>query len=174
MGIFTRKDDPETTAPPAQPEPSDVAGSNARVAPEPPSNLSDRDRWGDRLEELLERCRDHDLELERIGAELERFAEQQKRQTIAIEEGIQHVDRSERRVRAVVKRAQERLADAGYEDVGVEAEADGLRSIDVPRGGPEGMQTVLEDVDDGDEAAPADWSGIPGLVTPENLRELGF
>lgn len=81
---------------------------------------------------------------------------------IAVDEGIQHVDRSERRVRAVVQRAKSRLADLGYEDEGVEAEHRALSLVHAGDGGEESMPPVQQSVaDPGDRFAafPGDWYG---------------
>lgn len=172
MGIFRRKDRHET-APPVEPEPSDRPPEEPRQ----PEGASDRDGWGDRLQELEGTCAalEHQLaELEQDTRHLEQDTEERiRRLTAAIAEGIEHVDRSERRVRAVVQRAQQRLRESGFEDAGLEAEAAELRRIDAEGSAAEGMQTVLEDVDDGAEPA-FDFRGVPGDVSPANLRELGF
>jgi len=63
-----------------------------------------------------------------------------KELTLAIAEGIERVDRSERRVRSAVGRAKKRLEDAGFEDAGVDAEAESLRYGD---GGGSDGQGVL-------------------------------
>lgn len=113
-----------------------------------------------RLDALDHRLSLHDQELDSVEGRL-------KTLTVAIEEGIERVDRSERRVRAVVQRAQRRLADAGYEDEGLEAEASGLQPVNGGGGRAEGMQTVLEDLEGGDDRFDA--SGLPGDFSAEVL-----
>jgi len=68
--------------------------------------------------------------------------------TLAVAEGIQHVDRAESRIRGVVSRAQRQLRDSNLESPGLEAEAHELRLVD---GGPregEGVPSVPEAVAD--------------------------
>jgi len=86
---------------------------------------------------------------------------------IALAEGIERVDRSERRVKATVNRARKELEASGLVDPGVEAEAEELRLVDVARGSKRGMFPVSEPV-----AAGADPpSSIPG-VSAAQLRTL--
>lgn len=79
-------------------------------------------------------------------------------QTVAIAEGIERVDRSERRVRAAVARAKKRLDEAGYADEGVEAEIEGLRAVDGGLSEGQPMPAVHESVD----AGQTDMSAFPG------------
>jgi len=81
--------------------------------------------------------------------------------TLAVSEGVNNVQRSERRVRAVVTSARRQLAEAGYEHAGVEAETGELRSLDAESGNGEPVPAVPEGVDDatGDRA-----SVIPGIT----------
>lgn len=62
----------------------------------------------------------------------------------AVAEGIERVDRSERRIKQTVRRAREKLADAGFTDDGVEAEAQQLQLLDGERGGEGGMPSMSE------------------------------
>lgn len=48
----------------------------------------------------------------------------------AVGHGIEHVDRTERRIKSTVRRAERRLDEAGFRDEGVEAEAANLRGDD--------------------------------------------
>lgn len=85
-----------------------------------------------------------------INALMERLEDQEEKtrgQTLAIAEGIEHVDRAERRVRAAVARARKRMADLGYEDEGLEAEAKGIRELDGEQRELEGMQPVPDGVE---------------------------
>lgn len=50
--------------------------------------------------------------------------------TLAVDEGISQVERAENRVKAVVRRAQAKLAAEGVEDPAIEAEARQLRESD--------------------------------------------
>lgn len=128
------------------------------------------------LETALRRASGPELELGPLEARLdehagginslmERLEDQEERtraQTLAISEGIEHVDRAERRVRAAVARARKRMADLGYEDEGLEAEAQGIRELDGEQRELEGMQPVPEGVEglEGFDVTdlPGDWS----------------
>jgi len=105
-----------------------------------------------------------------IGADLDEMASRIKRLTMAIEEGIERVDRSERRIGATIKRAQEKLALAGYEDPGLEAEAEGLRLLDGEGGGVGQLPTVQPGVED-----PGDRpSSIRGLTVRQLQKVRGL
>ena len=86
---------------------------------------------------------------------------------IALAEGIERVDRSERRVKATVARARKELEARGLVDPGVEAESEELRLVDAARGSDRGMSPVRQTVE---PAFPAP-SSIPG-VSAEQLRTL--
>ncbi len=86
---------------------------------------------------------------------------------IALAEGIERVDRSERRVKATVARARKELEAHGLADPGVEAEAEQLRLVDAARGDDRGMHTLPASVEP-DIAPP---SGFPG-ISPDQLRVL--
>jgi hypothetical protein len=72
------------------------------------------------------------------------------------EEMVKQAKRSEDRARAVVKRAQDQLAEAGYEHPGIEAEASELRRIHGDDSDPEQLQLVPERMDRLPEGAPYD------------------
>lgn len=80
-------------------------------------------------------------------------------QRLAIAEGIERVDRAERRVQQSVRRARARLREHGVEDDGVEAEFAQLRFLDGTGGGEGGVQPVHDPV-----ATPPrpDLSALPG------------
>lgn len=78
--------------------------------------------------------------------------------TVAIDEGIARTDRSERRVRAVVKRARQELADLGYSDEGLEAEH--LQLVDGEGGEGGGVQPLRDAVARPDEQASS-VRGVP-------------
>lgn len=172
MRLFGRKDSPDT-APPIESEEAD----GLHEGPDPALQNLPEDRWGQQLHELAHRVDSLEGQLAALESKLQELGEDTedriRRLTAAIAEGIEHVDRSERRVRAVVQRAQQRVRDAGYEDAGLEAEAAELRRIDGEGSGPEGMQTMHEDVGHGQQL-PFDWTGVPGEVSASNLRELGL
>ena len=82
--------------------------------------------------------------------------------SLAVAEGIQHVDRSERRVRAVVASAKKRFESEGYTDPGLEAEEEGFRYVDVGNSKGEPVPPVPETVD----TPQFDFAGIiPGRLT---------
>jgi hypothetical protein len=99
---------------------------------------------------------------------IDALADQLQDQTLAIAEGIERVDRSERRVRSAVARAQKRLSDAGYEDEGVEAEAVQLQFLDGGTG--KGVPPMHRDM----EPAPRfDLASIfPGRWSAEHTSKL--
>lgn len=86
---------------------------------------------------------------------------------IALAEGIERVDRSERRVKATVARARKELEASGLVDPGVEAEAEELRLVDAARGSDRGMFPVSTPVVPAVETP----SSIPG-VSAAQLRQL--
>lgn len=81
-------------------------------------------------------------------------------QSLAIAEGIRHVDRAERRVRAVVGRAKKRLDDAGFSDAGLDGEVAELREIDGSGSPANGVPTLREGVGAGSQER--DMSHFPG------------
>lgn len=118
----------------------------------------------DRIQDVVKKqvfdlAQAHDELVEDFEAHRELVREEVKKQNLAIAEGIEHVDRAERRVRTSVRRAQKRLEEHGFVDPTVEAEADGLRELDGDRGPTGGVQPVREGV-----AQPAgfDFSDLPG------------
>jgi len=88
--------------------------------------------------------------------------------TQAVADGIQRVQRSENRVRAIVNGARRELASAGFEHAGVEAEASELRSLDGDAGEDDGVQLVPEDVGVPEETA----SSIPGVSREQLHRAI--
>ncbi len=88
------------------------------------------------------------------------LVKQLKELTLAIAEGIERVDRSERRVRSTVARAQKELKKLGYEDPGLEAEANQLRSID-GKGGTDGEVLDVPGQLDAPAQTPSSIRGVP-------------
>jgi len=91
--------------------------------------------------------------------------------TLAVAEGIQHVERAEARIRATVARARSQLREAGLPDTpGLEAEADSLRGSDGGRSEPAPVQPVRAPVEETrfDDNQP---SAFPGL-TRGQLRKM--
>lgn len=109
-----------------------------------------------RMQEALDSIRDRLATTVEAVDELEDY---RKDLTIAVAAGIERVDRSERRIKATVKRARLQLADAGVEDSGLEAEHTQLSLVDGDGGEVEGMPTVPASVED-DAARPSSVAGV--------------
>lgn len=91
--------------------------------------------------------------------------------TLAVAEGIQHVERAENRIRATVRRAREELLDAGFEpSPGLEAEARELRLVDGEGSARRELPAVRAEVEDDGELVAI--PGVPGRVTRGQLRSL--
>lgn len=101
----------------------------------------------------------HRAHIEALTDAVSDLEEKDREQTLAIAEGIERVDRAERRVRAAVQRARKRLEEHGYEDPGLEAEAEQLQLLDGDGGEAEGVPAMHGDV--GVHPA-ADMSAFPG------------
>lgn len=101
---------------------------------------------------------------------IESLAKRLDDMTHAVAEGIERVDRSERRVKAVVQRAKKRLEDAGFTDDGVEAEAEQLRLLDGAERDGSGVPPVHQGMGGGQgldlSAFPGQWgdSDVAALV----------
>jgi len=95
--------------------------------------------------------------------------------SLAVAEGIERVDRAERRIRSTVKRARKELAEQGYESDGLEAENEEIRLLDAPRGEEEGVPPLRLDVGETDafgEQQHPQPKGIPGHFSQEVLKAL--
>ncbi len=77
---------------------------------------------------------------------------------LAVDEGIKHVERSEKRVRAVVTGAQRRHEAQGYVDPGLEAEAGALPPVHALIEPAEGVPELPEDM------GLNPWLMVPGTV----------
>lgn len=115
--------------------------------------------------ELDQLVRRKELELELVaikaadvmnGDRLELLAKRLDTLTHAVAEGIERVDRSERRVRAVVKRAREELAEDGHVSDRLEAETHHLFGGDAPRGEEGRVPAVRPQVGDDPELTPGE------------------
>ncbi len=87
-----------------------------------------------------------------------------ERLTLAMAEGIEKVERKERRIDAVVGRAKKELRDHGFESPSINAEAESIRVADGNGSGESRVPEVPEAVEYHPEV-----SSIPG-VTPAQLR----
>lgn len=102
--------------------------------------------------------------LQGLTERVDSLSDRHRTLTVAVDEGIQHVDRSERRVRAVVASAQKRFEAEGYGDVGVDAEAAGLPPSDAPVSPDPELPALPGDVDSADAPALSPgWSVVPGM-----------
>ena len=79
---------------------------------------------------------------------------------VAVSEGIERTERTERRIASTVARARKELRESGYDHPGVEAEAHELRNVDASGGGPVGVPPVPEEVAD-DADHPSSIRGVP-------------
>ena len=96
--------------------------------------------------------------------------------TLATAEGIERVDRAERRIRSTVKRARSELAEFGYQSDGLEAENAEIRLVDARGSEDEGVPPLRLDVGDagaefGEQQHPQP-KGIPGHFSQEVLKAL--
>jgi len=105
-----------------------------------------------------------------VGDDLEDVAGRMKNLTMAVAEGIERVDRSERRIGATIKRAQAKLAESGYDDPAIAAEIEGLRLIDGAGGLEEEVPPLLPGVGD----AGGQPSSVPGLTVAQLQRVRGL
>lgn len=144
------------------------------------------DRYHAEVAELLELGQNRDATVASLGRELEgfravlrelpspsaggvsqaEFAELGaafKEITIAVAEGIERVDRSERRIKATVRRARKELADRGLVDDGLEAENYELSLLD-GGGGEEGELPAMHPEVDEVADAPSNIAGLPASV----------
>ena len=83
--------------------------------------------------------------------------------TLAVAEGIERVDRSERRIRSVVKSAKRRFEAAGFDDPGLEAEASTLPRLDEIERAEERLPDLQPHVGV-DNSGSAAWKVVPGRV----------
>jgi len=78
----------------------------------------------------------------------------------AVAEGIDHVDRNEKRVRGIVVGAQKRFEASDYFDPGVDAEADTLPRDDEGSIEEEGVLPLSDDMGEPSGA----WGAVPGMM----------
>lgn len=76
--------------------------------------------------------------------------------TIAMDEGIKHVDRAEKRIRGIAQGAQRRFEKAGLIDAGVDAEVEELQAGDARGIDPQGVLPLPSGM------------GVEEVATPEN------
>ncbi len=93
-----------------------------------------------------------------------------KKLTIAVAEGIERVERYERRIRKTVSRAKKELAEQGVEHSGLEAEDTELRLLDGEGGNKVPMLPVRGVVESTEDAA----SSVKGVSVGALRRARGF
>lgn len=121
--------------------------------------------YSEQFEAIEKRLDAHASVLNARGELLEDLEGRLRDQTVAIAEGIERVDRSERRVRATVARARKRMEELGHVDEGLEAENSELRPLDADGGEEEGVPPLREGVGSrapGFEGITTDLSAFPG------------
>jgi len=106
----------------------------------------------------------------KINADLGDADKKIKELTFAVSEGIERTDRAERRIRNAIQRARKELAKLGYEDPGLEAEAQELRIVDGAGGADGGLPAVSEEVAEVDGAP----SSIRGVTADQLRRRWGY
>jgi len=95
------------------------------------------------------------------------FEDRLKRLTIAVADGIEHIDRKEKRIDATVGRARAQLAEHDLTSPGLDAEASEIQLVDGAGSEEQGVPAVREEVA-GLAEAP---SSVPG-VTRAQLRAI--
>jgi len=80
------------------------------------------------------------------------------RLTLALAEGIEKVERKERRIDAVIGRARKELKDSGLESPALEAEAHELRIVHGTGSEESGMPPVREEVEEPPRLAPKEYA----------------
>lgn len=108
--------------------------------------------------------------VDQLESAVENLESRSKTFTIALAEGIERVDRSERRIKATVTRARKELGERGLRDPGLEAESFELFPEHGEGGGGGEMSPVPEQVD---PALPKASSirGVP-LATLHRVRKF--
>jgi len=101
---------------------------------------------------------------------IEQLNNEIKETRLAVSEGIERVDRSERRIKATVARARSELESRGYKDPGLDAEAFELRDIDGNGSDESGLPAVPETVVE----SASQISSIRGVATEQLRRVRGL
>lgn len=104
-----------------------------------------------------------------LGERVEDLEAAYKEVLLAVDEGIQRVDRAERRIKDTVKRARRKLAESGVEDDGLEAENVAFHDDDAGRSDEVGVQPLRTAVAE----TPADASSIRGVSADQLKRAWG-
>lgn len=120
------------------------------------------------VEELRTQLEAHAEMLDALRAEYAQIDAWRDDLTIAVAEGIKNVERAENRVKATVRRAQEKLRAHGFESESLDAEAEDLRLADARRGDARRLHAVPKSV----EPSFQPPLGFPGDWTAENTKHL--
>lgn len=115
---------------------------------------------------ILDALRERLALLEPLPHDFKAIEQTLKEMTFAVSEGIERVDRAERRIKQTIKRARKELAEHGFQSPGLEAESAEIQSVDGGGGETHGVHTLQEGVATGDEA-----SSVAGVSVAE-LRSV--
>jgi len=110
----------------------------------------------------------------RLGSLASSFVDLEKRlrdTNVAVAEGIERVERTERRIASTVARARKELRESGYDHPGVEAEAHELHKVDGGGSDDGGVPPVSEAVE-ADADHPSSIRGVPAS-TLRRVRGYG-
>ena len=99
-------------------------------------------------------------QLEPLAASLRELERRLAETNVAVAEGIERTDRTERRIASTVARARKEFREGGFDHPGVEAEAAGLRDID-GGGGDRGQVQPVPGAVEEDLDAPSSIRGVP-------------
>jgi len=117
------------------------------------------------IESVINTMRSHGASIRELNTSVEDLSGDLASLKLAVAEGIERVDRAERRIRASVRRARKELLERGLVDDGLEAEDAQLREADGDGGDDDGLQLVQEELGQASDEA----SSIRG-VSLEALR----
>ncbi len=130
-------------------------------APEPDHDLSELRgivaRASGHADARIDQLQDR---LDKIEADDSKLVEKLKDLTFAVAEGIERVDRSERRIHATIKRARKELEEHGFESPRLEAEAAELQLSD-GTASPGGKVPAVPGNVEGAPDAPSSIHGVP-------------
>ena len=106
-----------------------------------------------------------------VSASLLELERRLKDTNVAVAEGIERTDRTERRIASTVARARKELRESGYDHPGVEAEDHELRKVDGVGGDNSGVQPVPGAVEEAADP-PSSIRGVPAS-TLRRIRGYG-
>ncbi len=112
-----------------------------------------------------------DLRLAPFSGALEDLKKQLRDTNVAVAEGIERTERTERRIASTVARARKELRESGYDHPGVEAEDHELRKRDGDGSDDGGVPLVQGEVE-ADADQPSSIRGVPA-ATLRRVRGIG-